>query len=467
MDTTILGFIAVLVPLLALIAWFERRAARRLELAALGELDEARTRGSHRPLAQHPQIDPLQCVGCGLCVKACPEDGVLAVLDGIARVVHGSRCVGHGRCETACPVGAIAVGLGAVAERDDVPVLAPTQESIVPGLYLAGELTGIALIRHAVAQATTAIDAIVARGEGSGAAPARPGAALMDDGRVDVAIVGAGPAGLAAALRCIERKRSHVLIEQEELGGTILHYPRAKLVMTQPVELPLLGRLRKTEYRKEELVELFHEAAQRFPLRLKTRTRVEAVVRVEGDGGFAVRWRDALGSGELRARAVVLALGRRGTPRKLGVPGEELPKVAYRLVDAALHRDEDLLVVGGGDSAVEAALALAAQPGNRVTLSYRKEAFFRLKPRNEQRIAATAGSGGVRVLFGSEVIAIEPDRVELRLAADGGARPLSLPNDHVLVFAGGTPPFELLRAAGVTFGAESRRPSTAIDPRVA
>lgn len=445
MGATLLGFVAALVPLLALLAWLERRAARQREREAREELADAQARGSHRPLAQHPQIDTLQCVGCGLCVKACPEEGVLAVLDGVARVVHGSRCVGHARCETACPVGAIAVGLGAVAERDDVPLQSATHESSVPGLFLIGELSGIALIRHAIAQATTAIAEIRRR---------HPDRACHADGVVDVAIVGAGPAGLAAALACIEHGLSHVVIEQEELGGTILHYPRQKLVMTQPVELPLVGRLRKHEYLKEELVELFHDAARRFPLRLRTRTKVDAIVRE--DGGFRVRTSDAAGSGEIAARQVVLALGRRGSPRKLDVPGEELPKVAYRLADASLYRDQDLLVVGGGDSAVEAALALAGQPGNRVTLSYRKESFFRLKPRNEQRIAAAAATGRVRVLFRSAVEAIEPTSVRLTVADDaaegGSERTIALANHHVFVFAGGTPPFALLRAAGVAFG---------------
>ena len=449
----LLGFVAALVPLLLALAWLERRAARRREEEARGELADARARGSDRPLAQHPQIDPLQCVGCGLCEKACPEDGVLAVLDGIARVVHGARCVGHGRCEIACPVGAIRVGLGDVAARDDLPLLSAAHESSVPGLFLVGELSGIALIRHAIAQATTAV-AEIARRRGE-----RGAAACRDEGVVDVAIVGAGPAGLAAALACIERRLGHVLIEQDELGGTLLHYPRQKLVMTQPVELPLMGKLRKSEYVKEELVDLFHEAARRFPLQLRTRTKVEGIARA-GEA-FVVKTGDAAGATEIRARHVVLALGRRGTPRKLGAPGEERTKVAYRLIDAALHRDQDLLVVGGGDSAVEAALALAGQPGNRVTLSYRKEAFFRLKKRNEERIAAAQSTGRVRVLFGSDIVAIDETTVTLTTREGGPSRPIVLANAYVFVFAGGTPPFELLRGAGVAFGS-----SAAVSSRV-
>ncbi len=469
----LLGFCAALVPLLLALAWIERRAARQREASARAELDEARARGSAEPTAQHPQIAALQCVGCGLCVKACPEEGVLAVLDGVARVVHGARCVGHGRCETACPVGAIHVGLGALALREDLPLLSAVQESSVPGLFIAGELSGIALIRHAIGQATTAVDEIARRRD-------RAPSHRRDAETVDVAIVGAGPAGLAAALRSIELELSHVLIEQDALGGTLLHYPRQKLVMTQPVELPLIGCLAKNEYLKEELVSLFEDAARRFPLRVRAQTCVESILR-DGDA-FVVTTRrtgesetgEAGERAEVRARSVVLALGRRGTPRKLGVPGEEQTKVAYRLLDAALYRGVDVLVVGGGDSAVEAALALAGQPGNRVTLSYRKESFFRLKRRNEERIAAAQASGNasgnnsglvggrVTVYFRSEVTVIGSDAVTLTVREQDSTRAVTLDNQHVFIFAGGTPPFALLRAAGVAFPAPPAESDAAV-----
>jgi hypothetical protein len=153
------------------------------------------------------------------------------------------------------------------------------------------------------------------------------------------------------------------------------------------------------------------------------------------------------------ARAVVLALGRRGTPRRLGVPGEDLQKVAYSLLDAHGYQGRRILVVGGGDSAVEAALGLAEQPGNEVVISYRKEAFFRLKSRNEARVAQAIAAGELHPLFGSRVVEIRPDLVVLE-RADGTQRGLA--NDDVFVFACGTPPTEVLAASGVSFDPEER-----------
>ncbi|HET6162310.1 MAG TPA: NAD(P)-binding domain-containing protein, partial [Planctomycetota bacterium] len=308
---------------------------------------------------------------------------------------------------------------------------------------IAGELSGLALIRVAIGQGTRAVDAIAGR------LGKRRGGARRGDDLVDVAIVGGGPAGLAAALRAVEHGLTHVLLEQDTLGGTVRHYPRQKLVMTQPVELPLAGALTRSEYTKEELVALFDDVVKRFPVELRPGTRVEKVERAAD--GFEV----ATSRGLVRARTVVLALGRRGTPRKLEVPGEEQEKVAYRLIDATHYRGARCLVVGGGDSAVEAALALAGQPGNRVTISYRKEAFFRLKARNEKRIDEAMASGKVDVVFHSGVESIGTASVTLRIA-DGGAR-REIENDFVFVLAGGTPPFPLLRAAGVRFPAGETR----------
>jgi thioredoxin reductase/NAD-dependent dihydropyrimidine dehydrogenase PreA subunit len=462
----ILPGLAALGLLVAVLSVLLRRAELRRSAAGLAERAEARVRGSHQARLQHPVIDLDQCIGCGACVAACPEEGVLAMVHGQAVVVHGARCVGHARCAEACPVGAVAVTLADVQQRDDLPALGEDLEAVgVPGLFVAGELGGYALIRTAIAQGRAVADAVAARAGQTaplvGAAVRRAGGpvALAEpaepDGILELLVVGAGPAGLSCALRAEELGIRCAVIDQEErIGGAVAQYPRGKLVMTQPVELPLYGKLPRLEYRKEELVEIWEQAAAEHGLDVRCGTRLLGVAREPE--GFTVR----TSRGLLRARQVCLALGRRGTPRKLEVPGEDYAKVHYALLDAQSWRDSDLLVVGGGDAAIEAALGLAAQPGNRVTLSYRKDAFFRLKARNDAAIRAAEADGSVQVLYGSAVRAIASERVEIG-AVDGRFAPFLLANDAVFVLAGGVPPFGLLKDAGVSFD-PADRPAAAL-----
>jgi len=403
---------------------------------------DARARGSHEARLQHPHIDLTRCMGCGLCVAACPEEGVLDVLHGQARVVHGARCVGHGRCAEVCPVDAIAVALGDVSERTDLPALEDDFEAIgTPGLFLAGEVTGFALVRTAIAQGTAVAREVARRRAGE---PPRSEADTLD-----LVVVGCGPAGIACSLATHEADLAFEAIDQDRFGGTVAHYPRQKLVMTQPVELPVHGKLERTTYTKEELIELWRDVAERHHLPLSEGERLTAISR-DLDGALRVH----TDRGERRAWNVCLALGRRGTPRKLGAPGEERCKVTYDLVDARAFAGQDVLVVGGGDSAIEAAVGLSLQPDTRVTLSYRKDAFFRLKARNEAAVRDAEADGAIDVRYGSSVARIDEGSVTLD-TPDG---PVELRNDHVFVFAGGIPPFKLLEDCGVSFDPSLRRP---------
>jgi len=345
------------------------------------------------------------------------------------------RCVGHARCQEVCPVGAIEVGLGDLKSRADMPQVDGWNETDTPGLFLAGEVRGLALVRNAIGQGQRVVERIAERRKASGPPP---------EGVLDTIIVGAGPAGLSAALACVERELSHLVLEQEaDLGGSLLHYPRRKMVLLQPVHLPLHGQLAKEEYQKEHFLELMEGLVKEHRLHVRFGAKATSLTCLE-EGGFEV----GTAGGTHRARTVVLALGRRGTPRKLGAKGEELPKVMYRLIDAESYRGQKLLAVGGGDSAVEAAIGLAQQPGNEVTLSYRRDKLVRIKKKNEDRLAPLLASGRIKPLFNSQVVEISPDRVRLKV----GSETRELANDYVFVFAGGEPPFEFLKQCGVRFG---------------
>jgi len=241
-------------------------------------------------------------------------------------------------------------------------------------------------------------------------------------------------------LAAMEHKLRFVTVEQESsLGGTVYHYPRNKVVMTQPVALPLIGKVKLRASTKESLLEFWKHVVERWRIPIRFAERVDRITAV--DRGFTVRTERA----EYRSRSVLLAIGRRGTPRKLGVPGEDLPKVVYRLVDPEQYRGRHVLVVGGGDSAVEAAVALATEPGTHVTLSYRGMAWSRVKDRNRERLAEAEGAARLAVRLTSSVQRVDAREVTLE---QGGTR-MVLENDAVIVCAGGVLPTPMLQDIGV------------------
>lgn len=401
-----------------------RRRRHRTAIAALAAAHEA---GLEEPPSLHPLIDEALCLGCGSCVPACPEGDVLGLVAGKAQLVQPANCIGHGACKDACPQDAIALVLGTERRGVDIPVVAPDFESNVPGVFVAGELGGMGLVRNAIEQGRQAMASVRER--------AQPGGG----GEIDVVVVGAGPAGFSASLAAMELGLRYVTLEQETLGGTVAHYPRGKIVMTAPVELPLYGRVKLRETTKESLLEFWQEVERRTGVQIRYRERVEKILRV--DDAFDVVSTKAT----YRAKNLVLAIGRRGTPRKLGVPGEESSKVVYRLVDPEQYRGQKVLVVGGGDSALEAALALAETPGTSVALSYRGAAFSRAKPANRARVDAAAASRRLRVELESTVTQIAPGCVLLETRAGSE----KLDNDAVIVCAGGVLPDAFLRSMGI------------------
>ena len=390
---------------------------------------------SEGPRSQHPHIDTNYCIGCATCTMVCPEGDVLAMLAGKAVIVNGHKCIGHSLCAEACPVGAITMVMAKPSMGSDMPYMTPEFETSIENLFIIGELGGLALIKNAVNQGRDCIDHIVRRGP--------TGSSSSQSEVYDVLIVGAGPAGISASLRAIENKLSYVTLEQDEIGGTVAKYPRQKLVMTSPVEFPMYGKFKKTELSKENLLAFWDMVLNRADFNCVTQAKVEQIAKNE-DGVFTV----TTATNEYRARAVILALGKTGTPRKLGVPGEDQGKVMYRLIEADHYVNKKVLVVGGGDSAVEAAMGLANQPGNKVTLCYRGEQFSRIKERNSKRIQECMRSGKVEVLFNTNPVEFKADSALLDV--EGQKR--EVPNDFVWIFAGGVPPYDFLKKIGIHFG---------------
>jgi thioredoxin reductase/Pyruvate/2-oxoacid:ferredoxin oxidoreductase delta subunit len=399
-----------------------RRTALSLEI-----LEQSRREGLMEPASLHPVIDESVCIGCATCADACPESDVLGIVDGKAALVTPANCIGHGACKDACPMDAIDLVLGTETRGVDIPLLGADFQTNVPGIFVAGELGGMGLIRNAVEQGRQAIESVRrVVGTGGGA-------------ELDVVIVGAGPAGFSASLAALEHGLRFVTLEQETLGGTVAHYPRGKIVMTAPVDLPLHGRVKLRETSKEALLRFWREVEQRSGVRIRYGERVVGVTRREG--GFEVEST----RGCYRTRTVLLAIGRRGTPRKLDVRGEEREKVVYRLIDPEQYGGRKVLVVGGGDSALEAATTLAELGGTDVALSYRGEAFSRAKPKNRAMVEAAASAGQLRVLLGSNVLEIYDSGARIAL----GEEVHELANDAVIVCAGGIVPTAFLSSIGV------------------
>jgi thioredoxin reductase/Pyruvate/2-oxoacid:ferredoxin oxidoreductase delta subunit len=416
-------------PLVAIWLWYVRSRGRAHATNA-SALAENKAAGLIEPMSLHPVIDTAKCIGCGSCVNACPEmpgHQVLGLVRRKATLVSPTDCIGHGACKAVCPVDAITLVFGSEQRGVDIPNVKPNFESNVPGIFIAGELGGMGLIRNAIEQGRQAVESIAANLGRSSA------------GDVDVAIVGAGPSGIAASLAAKERGLKYLTIEQDSLGGTVASFPRRKLVMTAPATLPLIGRVKFTETTKEELLQFWRDIETEAELKINYGERLEGVSR---DGK---NFRLHTTKGEYKARAVLLAIGRRGTPRKLGVPGEELTKVTYRLLDPAQYRGQHVLVVGGGDSAIESAITIGEQADAVVTLSYRSNAFSRAKGKNRERLAASEKAGRVNVLLESNVKSIGANEAVL----EQRGKLLTIRNDVVIVNAGGILPTPFLKEIGI------------------
>ena len=438
-DTAIIWSVGALMAIGVMIPFHLRNRAiqRRTERDEV----EALKYGLKEPVTLHPVVDVGECIGTGNCLSRCPEGEVIGFRDGQAYTVSPARCIGHGLCERACPVQAIQLVFGSEKRGVELPRIKANFETNVPGLYVIGELGGMGLIRNAFEQGRQCVDGI-RRERRNGPADA-----------LDALIVGCGPAGLSASLHCLRNDLSFATVEKEEdTGGAVRYYPRKKLVMTDPIRVPGYGKLRYREILKEDLVDIWQDIISKTGLEIASGEAVSNVNRE--DGCFTVTTK----KGVYRTKRVILAIGRRGVPRKLNVPGEDSTKVAYALREPEAYQNDRILVVGGGDSAVEAALSLAGQAGNQVTISYRRDRFARIKPRNLERIERKVMLGQIKVLWSTNLREIGPDHV---LIANGVGDPQHIANDYVFVFAGGQLPTHFLKSCGVRIDTMFGEPQTA------
>jgi thioredoxin reductase len=405
------------------------------EIAAAAEAAEAAAEegGGDDGERLHAIVRADVCVGCAACVPVCPEAGAIR-MEGKLAVVDRHKCTAQGKCVEACPVGGIVMGTGGMSHRVVVPDVRSDFQTNVPGLYIAGELGGRGLIKNAVNEGRVAAENVAREIRAEREAGRRP-----PPGEADVVIVGSGPAGLSAALTARREGLRFEVLEQGSLSDSIRKYPRHKLLLAEPVGIPLYGELWVSDASKETLLAIWESTIAQHEIAVRSGARVEEIVRA--GGSFHLR-----GNGfEARARRVILALGRRGTPRRLGVPGEDSGKVFYDIVEMEEFAGRRVLVVGGGDSALESAVGLANQPNTDVTLSYRRDTFDRAKERNVRKIEAVERAGALRVLRRSQVLRIEADRVVL----EHEGREVALPNDDVIVRIGGEPPTAFLEKTGV------------------
>lgn len=403
---------------------------RRREQQARAAYQKVQEQGGVEPASLHPEVNPSICIGTGNCVAVCPEKDVLGLIQGQAVAINPTHCVGHGLCERSCPVEAIQLVLGTARRGVDIPRIQENFETNVPGIYVVGELGGMGLIRNAFEQARQCIEGIKSE--------KRKAAGEM----LDVFIVGCGPAGLAASLNCLHHNLNFVTIDKEDIGGTVRYYPRKKLVMTFPLKVPGYGKLSFRQISKEALIETWADIIDTTEVDKHIHTGELFQGATPFDGGFNVQ----TSKGTYRTKRIVLAIGRRGTPRKLGIPGEESSHVAYSLLEPEQFQGHRIVVVGGGDSAIEAALALAEQPGTTVRLSYRKDKFSRLKPLNQERIERAIMDGPVEFLPSTNLTAITSDTVTYR---DAAGDEHTLPNDYIFIFAGGILPTTMLEELNI------------------
>jgi len=415
--------------LCAITVYFYMRKKKVSSQVVVKKVEIAKEEGLFEPVSLYPHIDLNSCIGSGACISACPEKDILGIVDGVATVINTANCIGHGACFHACPVEAITLRIGTESRGVDLPHVSETFETNFKGIYIAGELGGMGLIKNSVEQGQQAIKNMVKNNKPS------------KENVIDVIIIGAGPAGISATLAAKQHGLTSMTLEQDSLGGTVYTFPRAKIVMTSPMDLPLYGKAKLYNTSKDELLQLWKKVISEHDIKIMENTKVEHIIPIENNTFKIVT---NTNEGYI-CNHVLLAIGKRGSPRKLNVPGEESTKVAYRLLEPEHIQNKKVLIVGGGDSAIETVLLL--KDNNEAILSYRKDKFARLKPKNKDRVIEAIDDKSLKVIFNSNVVSINDNNVLLKIDDDDEIEQLE--NDLVYIFAGGELPASFLQKAGV------------------
>jgi len=398
---------------------------RIIPVSKLTEKDISRIESRH-PTGKkmYPAINRSICVGCGTCVLTCKKKETLFIIDGKSVLVNPLVCDCCGDCEKACPMGANQLIEYGRRMKVLVPQIDENYETNIKGIYIIGSLSGAGLIKEAINQGRSVLNHIMKD--------------VFPDKLPHVLIIGAGPAGLSALLSCRKFGLSATCLEKEETANTIKNFPKKKLVMAEPVEMPLYGPLWIGQTTRERLLEVWDKILKATKAPVTTGTKLETIVKREEK--FVVH---ASGK-EYVCDKIILALGTRGEPRKLNVPGEKLPKVFYSLIDAHEFAGSAVTIVGAGDAALESALALLNQ-GCGITLIVRGDGFPKAKGRNREKIATAIERGYVQAFFESAVKEIKPKSIVISTPE----KTLEIENDHVFVMIGGELPFALLERIGV------------------
>ena len=386
---------------------------------------DASSNGGGHPL---PIIAQDLCIGCSACVNACDQK-VLQIVAGKSTVLNIGACTGAAVCAEVCPTGACQLTGQGSSRRVEVPQIGANFETNQKGIYAIGELGGLGLIKNAVNEGQLVIEAIKKDH-------------VRREGVLDLIFVGAGPAGISGSLAAKEAGLSSLVFEQGSFADTIRRFPNRKIVMAEPVKVPMYGSLWISDAPKETLLSVWQTIIDSAQIAINENEQVLGIHR-NGNDTFHVD----TAKGSYQCQKVILAIGKRGSPRRLEVPGSQLPKVMYALTDAAQYKGSRFLVVGGGDSAAESVIGLANQEGNEVSLSYRKKDFGRMKDRNREALTRAIEGGRVRFFPASQVLEVAEKEVLLQRQGRGAER---LPNDFVFALLGGTSPNEFLESIGVS-----------------